>query len=224
MNQTTESEQPGSDPFAEQRQQMVMNHLRGRGLRNKRVLAAMAQVPREEFVLPSCRSRAYSDCALPIEYQQTISQPFTVAFMCEMVSPQPDERVLEIGTGSGYGAAVLSRLAAHVHTVEQIPELADSARARLQRLGFKNVTVHCADGSAGLPEEGPFDVIVVTAAAAHLPAPYEGQLTDGGRIIIPLEHGASGQSLVRFNQTDSGLVETDLGAFTFVPLIGRFAR
>ena len=145
------------------RRHMVKTQLEARGLRDARVLRAMSQIPREEFVTNGWGDAAYADGALPINCGQTISQPFTVAFMCEMAQISEGDKVLEVGTGSGYGAAVLSQLCREVHTVERIPELARQATERLQRLGYANVYVHTADGTLGLPEEAPFDAIVVTA-------------------------------------------------------------
>lgn len=207
--------------FARQRKRMVDMQLRSRGFGNQRVLAAMASVPREEFVRPKDIELAYANCPLPINYGQTISQPFTVAWMCEMVCPRPQDRVLEIGTGSGYGAAVLSLLSQHVDTVECVTELAHSAARRLQWLGYDNVTVHIADGSEGLPAEAPYDVIITTAATIALPKPFAEQLTDGGRIIIPLGAAASGQTLTLFTRKGRELISKDCGEFSFVPLVGK---
>jgi protein-L-isoaspartate(D-aspartate) O-methyltransferase len=209
--------------FAERRHRMVDIDLRERGLRDRRMLAAMSRVPREEFVPDSLRDDAYEDRPLPIGFGQTISQPFTVAFMLEALSLCGGENVLEIGTGSGYAAAILSRLARVVHTVERVPELASEAESRLQRLGCDNVHVHQCDGTLGLPEYAPFDAIVVTAAAESLPPPLRDQLTVGGRIVIPIGD-SGGQSLYRLTNSDDGLESEDLGGFAFVPLIGRYGR
>ena len=211
-----------AERFAEQRLQMVKTQLQTRGIVNERVLAAMADVPREEFVRPADVDEAYADYPLAIGHGQTISQPFTVAFMCETAAPQAHERVLEIGTGSGYGAAVLSRQADHVHTVERFPELARTAAEHLRRLGYDNVTVHVADGSQGLPENAPFDVIIVTAAAPGLPDPYVEQLADCGRIVIPLGSQSKGQSLMLFTRNGPEVHSENLGGFTFVPLVGKY--
>jgi protein-L-isoaspartate(D-aspartate) O-methyltransferase len=218
---------PDSDPesaalrSAEQRSRMVKRQLASRGISDERVLEAMREVPREEFVPQSLRNVAYDDGALPIGRGQTISQPFTVAFMCEALRVQPADALLEVGTGSGYGAAVLSRIARTVHTVERIPELAAEARQRLQRLGYHNVTVHLADGSLGVPEAAPFDGIIVTAGAERLPQAYLDQLAEGGRIVIPLGRTPHNQSMFRFTRRDSELAVDNLGGFLFVPLIGE---
>ena len=209
--------------FRALRHGMIEADLRGRGISDSRVLKAMAEVPREEFVPEALREEAYDDRPLSIGFHQTISQPYTVAFMLQSLSLRNGDTVLEIGTGSGYAAAVLSLLAVTVHTVECIPELAKTAQRRLQRLGYRNVHVHVADGSLGLPEYGPFDAIVVTAAAEELPPPYAGQLADGGRLVLPLGD-AYCQSLYRFTKDGERLVSKDLGGFVFVPLTGRYGR
>lgn len=201
------------------RQQMVDGQLRFRGLSDPRVLAAMAVVPREHFVPAELIDAAYEDGPLPIGYSQTISQPYTVAFMCEALRLRGDEQVLEIGTGSGYAAAVLSRLAAHVWTVERISPLADAARERLQRLGVRNVSVKTADGALGWPEHAPFDAIVVTAAAEELPRAYFDQLHDGGRLVIPIGPAPYGQTMYRYTRLGDELRAEALGEFSFVPLI-----
>lgn len=209
--------------FTALRHRMVEQDLEGHGINNPRVLAAMAEVPREEFVPDDLRESAYDDRALPIGFHQTISQPYTVAFMLESLRLSSRDTVLEIGTGSGYAAAVLAQLVATVHSVERIPELAQAAERRLQRLGYRNVQVHVGDGSLGLEESGPFDAIVVTAAAEVLPPPYAKQLVQGGRLVIPLGDSYS-QSLYRFTKDCEHLISEDLGGFAFVPLIGRYGR
>lgn len=181
--------QPASEAelFA-QRKTMVEEQLAapGRDIRNRRVLDAMAAVPRHEFVPKALWKFAYSDDPLPIGYGQTISQPFIVAFMTEQLDPKPTDRVLEIGTGSGYQAAVLSRLVAEVYTIEIIEPLAKRAEADLKRLGYNNVKVLAGDGYQGWPEHAPFDAIIVTCAPDRIPQPLVGQLRDGGRMIIPV--------------------------------------
>jgi protein-L-isoaspartate(D-aspartate) O-methyltransferase len=181
--------QPATEAeFTAQRKMMVEEQLAapGRDIKNRRVLDVMATVPRHEFVPKTVSKFAYSDEPLPIGYGQTISQPFIVAFMTEHLDPKPTDRVLEIGTGSGYQAAVLSRLVAEVYTIEIIEPLAKRAEADLKRLGYSNVKVVAGDGYRGWPEHAPFDAIIVTCAPDHIPQPLVGQLRDGGRMIIPV--------------------------------------
>ena len=215
----------GNDPSAEweqwkqRRQDMVSAQLQRRGIDDPRVLAAMREVPRHLFVSAAQASHAYEDRPLDIGQQQTISQPYTVAFMTQTLQLQGAEKVLEIGTGSGYGAAVLSRLAAQVFTLERLPELADAARRRLDQLGYQNVRVEHRDGILGLPEQAPFDAIVVTAGAPQLPAAYLSQLSDGGRLVIPIDHGDHQQAMYRFRRHGESHPREYLGNFMFVPLI-----
>ncbi len=176
---------PGLD-FAAQRQRMVQQQLTTRGISDARVLGAMAKVPREEFVAPESRVASYEDGPLPIGYGQTISQPYIVAFMTEQLRPKPSDRVLEIGTGSGYQAAILSELVSEVYSIEITEPLAKNAEATLQRLGYKNVHVKIGDGYKGWPEEAPFDAIIVTCAPDKVPQPLVDQLKDGGRMVIPV--------------------------------------
>jgi protein-L-isoaspartate(D-aspartate) O-methyltransferase len=199
---------------------MVEIQLRGRDITDERVLEAMLQVPREAFVPDAQQDEAYDDWPLPIGFGQTISQPYTVAFMLQALGLQGTENALEIGTGSGYAAAVLSHLARTVHTIERIPELARQAQARLQSLGYDNVQVHTADGSLGLPQQAPFDAIVVTAGAKSLPESLREQLADGGRIVIPIGQSIS-QTLYRFTRRGDQWQQENLGGFAFVPLIGQ---
>ena len=209
---------------AELRREMVETQLLPRGVDDPRVLEAMQTVPRDAFVPPAYRHLAYEDGPLPIGFGQTISQPFTVAYMAQALKLRGDEKVLEVGTGSGYGAAVLSKLARSVWTIERIPELAESARRKLAELGYENVRVITGDGSIGLPEEAPFDGIVVTAGAPRLPEGYLEQLAEGGRLVIPVG-GEGGQVLYAFTRRPDGDVSIeDLGGFVFVPLIGRHGR
>jgi protein-L-isoaspartate(D-aspartate) O-methyltransferase len=200
------------------RHNMVVNQLERRGIRDPRVLEAMEWVRREEFVPSYLQDRAYDDCALPIGLEQTISQPYTVAFMCQEARLAPGDKVLEIGTGTGYGAAVLSLLAAQVHTIERIEELADAARERLARLGYQNVHVHHRDGSLGLAEEAPFDAIVCTAGAESLPERYGSQLVEGGRLVIPIGPPAH-QEMFRLTRLGDDWQRDRLGDFGFVPLV-----
>ena len=168
------------------RHKMVADQLERRGISDPRVLEAMAWVPRHEFVPPESIAEAYDDRALSIGLDQTISQPYTVAFMCQEARISAGDRVLEIGTGSGYCAAVLSLLAREVHTVERIESLYDVARSRLAKLGYANVHCYLDDGTMGLPAEAPFDAILVAAGAESLPTAYQDQLVEGGRLIIPI--------------------------------------
>lgn len=211
-----------SRDFSELRRQLVEG-LRGRGIGDERVLSAIAEVPREAFVPEELRERAYEDRALPIGRDQTISQPFTVAFMCEALNLSGSERVLEVGTGSGYGAAVLSRLAQSVFSIERIPELAEAAQERIKQLGYGNVHVYVGDGSLGLPEEAPFDAIIVTAGAERCPAAYREQLADGGRIVIPVGAEPRRQTMMRYTLQGEGWKSEELGEFAFVPLVGKDA-
>jgi len=174
--------------FSAARQRMVQEQLSapGRDIKNRLVLEAMATVPRHEFVPETLRKFAYWDEPLPIGYGQTISQPFVVAFMTEQLNPKPTDRILEVGTGSGYQAAILSRLVAEVYTIEIIEPLAKRAEADLRRLGFLNVKVLAGDGYKGWPEHAPFDSVIVTCAPEHIPQALIDQLKDGGRMIIPV--------------------------------------
>jgi len=180
---------PQADTYRDQRLLMVAEQLRDRGIRDERVLEAMARVPRHEFVQPDQRDEAYEDHPLPIGEGQTISQPFVVAAMLEALALRPEDVVLEVGTGSGYETAVLAELVRNVYSIERIASLAERARKVLERLGYSNVTVVHGDGSQGLPEAAPFDAIVVSAAAPHLPKPLMEQLRDGGRLVIPVGSG-----------------------------------
>jgi protein-L-isoaspartate(D-aspartate) O-methyltransferase len=195
----------------------------GRNITNARVLAAMEKVPRQEFVPEQQRNRAYEDRALPIGHDQTISQPYIVAFMTEQLDPQPTDRVLEIGTGSGYQAAVLARLVAEVYTIEIIEPLAQRAEADLKRLGCTNVHVRAGDGCQGWPEAAPFDAIIVTCAPENVPPPLVEQLRDGGRIIIPV--GPLGdQELVLLRKQGEQLEQHAVLPVRFVPMTGGAQR
>ena len=177
---------PTAADLAAQRQRMVEQQLKPRGIKEERVLAAMAKVPREEFVPADARPSAYEDGPLPIGYDQTISQPYVVAFMTEQLRPKRSDRVLEIGSGSGYQAAILGELVAEIYTIEIVEPLAKSAEATLQRLGYNNVHIKVGDGYKGWPEEAPFDAIIVTCAPEKVPQPLVDQLKDGGCMVIPV--------------------------------------
>ena len=200
---------------------MVTEQLEARGIRDSAVLAAMREVPREEFVPADLAGHAYDDNPLPIGEGQTISQPYMVAYMAEALELGCADRVLEIGTGSGYAAAVLSRLVAEVHTVERIATLATTARERLGSLGYANVSVHVGDGSLGWPEHAPYNAIVVTAGAPRVPQPLLEQLVVGGRLVIPVGSHPRLQTLVRVRRVgeDDYRHESHFGVM-FVPLIG----
>ena len=201
------------------RAEMVERQLRRRGIADERVLDAMDRVPREVFVPVSLAEHAYDDGALPIGHHQTISQPFVVATICSLLSLRGTERVLDVGTGSGYQAAVLAELAAEVVTIERIPELAAEARARLQEAGYANVDVRVGDGSLGVPERAPFDAIAVAAAAPRVPSALYDQLAEGGRLVLP--RGTRwGQDLVLVVRTHEGPAERSSIPCRFVPLVG----
>jgi protein-L-isoaspartate(D-aspartate) O-methyltransferase len=206
--------------FAAQRQLMVQEQLVPRGLKNARVLAAMSKVPREEFVPADSRAASYEDGPLPIGYDQTISQPYIVAFMTEKLQPKPDHRVLEVGTGSGYQAAVLAELVADVYTIEIVEPLAKNAEATLQRLGYKNVHVKVGDGYSGWPDHAPYDAIIVTCAPNHVPQQLTDQLKDGGRMIIPVGERFA-QELYLLDKKDGRLRESAVLPVRFVPMAGE---
>ena len=209
-----------SDEYMIQRHQMVEEQIESRGVRDGRVLEAMEAVPRHEFVDREARSWAYSDAPVGIGHGQTISQPYIVALMTELLQLQGDECVLEVGTGSGYQAAVLSRLVAEVHTIEVIPELAATARATLLRLGYRNVHVHVGDGSSGWAEAAPYGGIVVAAAAPAVPLPLLEQLDEGGRMVIPVGSSGFQQLEVWTCQGQEYKREVNLPV-AFVPLRGE---
>ena len=205
----------------ELRLEMVEGQLRRRGIRDSRVLGAMLAVPRHAFVPPSYVLDAYRDQPLPIGEGQTISQPFMVASMTEILELSGSERVLEIGTGSGYQTAVLSLLAREVHTVENHQALSDSARERLKHLGYRNVHFYVGDGTLGWPEAAPFDAILVTAAAPYVPPPFLEQLAEGGRMLLPVG-SAEAQDLTRIRRRAGKITTECLYRCRFVPLIGRY--
>ncbi|HEU4322832.1 MAG TPA: protein-L-isoaspartate(D-aspartate) O-methyltransferase [Roseiflexaceae bacterium] len=201
---------------------MVRTQLMERGIQDQRVLEAMRRVPRHLFVPQDVRREAYADRALPIEQGQTISQPFVVALMAQALELRGDERVLEIGTGSGYAAAVLSLLAAEVYTVERWPDLAETAGQRLHELGYTNVHVFCSDGTDGLPAYAPFDAIAVAAASPWVPRPLREQMSLNSRLIIPVG-SRDEQMLIRLSRRDAHTTTERLSGVRFVPLIGAHA-
>ena len=203
--------------YATQRDRMVREQIAARGVDDERVLNAMRSVPRHEFISEKYRTEAYDDHPLPIGYDQTISQPYVVALMTAQLRPQPGQRVLEIGTGSGYQAAVLSGLVAEVYSIEIVEPLAKSADATLQRLGYKNVHVKAGDGYKGWPEHAPFDSIIVTCAPDHVPQPLVDQLKEGGRMVIPVGPPAA-QELYVLNKSNGQLRQSVLIDVRFVPM------
>src|SRR3990172_1629767 len=213
---------PAAEDWPSQRLAMVESQIESRGVSNRRVLEAMRTVPRHLFVPESVRAMAYADHPLPIGEGQTISQPYIVAVMTELLDPQPEDKILEIGTGSGYQAAVLSGLASHVHTIEILPSLAQQAARTLQANGYDNVTVITGDGYRGLPDDAPFDGIIVTAAPDEVPEPLLDQLEVGGRMVIPV--GTIEQELQVIERTEKGF-ETRRGLpVRFVPMTGEPRR
>lgn len=198
---------------------MVREQIAGRGIRDPRVIEAMREVPRQLFIPPAERARAYDDGPVAIGLGQTISQPYIVALMTEVVRPRPDDRVLEIGTGSGYQAAVLARVVAHVFTVELEDALAQSASAVLRELKYENITARTGNGYDGWPEHAPFDIVVVTAAPEHLPQPLIDQLKPGGRLVVPIGPRFSVQQLQLIEKDAAGAVRTmNVSPVMFVPL------
>lgn len=209
---------------ARERERMVETQIASRGIRDARVLDAMRAVLREAFVPEHLSDLAYEDGPLPIGEGQTISQPYIVALMAEAAAIGPGDRVLEIGAGSGYGAAVLSRLAGSVHAIERHGALARAAGERLGWLGYANVSIREGDGTLGWPEAAPFDAILVTAVGPEVPERLSRQLAPGGRLVMPVGRRAGGQRLLRLTRRDETVFdETDLGFVSFVPLIGAHA-
>jgi len=209
----------GADEFAQLRQRMVATQIVARDVEEPRVLAAMEKVPRHLFVPETFRAQAYEDYPLPIGESQTISQPYIVALMTSLLGLQGGEKVLEIGTGSGYQAAVLAEIAGEVYTVEILEPLAERARATLAELGYKNVHLRQGDGFAGWPEQAPFDAIVVTAAPPTVPKPLLDQLRVGGRLVIPV--GRYFQDLLVYTKTESGIEKRNVIPVRFVPMTGE---
>ncbi|MDD2804130.1 MAG: protein-L-isoaspartate(D-aspartate) O-methyltransferase [Elusimicrobiales bacterium] len=199
------------------RRQMIKDQIEARGIKDLRVLAAMDKVCRHCFVPEGMATRAYDDYPMPIERGQTVSQPYIVALMSELLALKGGEKVLEIGTGSGYQTAVLSELAAEVRTVEFFPDLADTAKARLEKLGYKNIFYRTGDGAAGWPEAGPYDAILVTCAPADVPPALPEQLKEGGRLVIPV--GPEPQELLLVKKTAAGLERSAVCSVRFVPML-----
>lgn len=210
--------------LAQAKELMLKEHLAARGINNRRVLAAFKEVPREAFVPAEMHDLAYADMPLEIGSGQTISQPYTVAFMTQLLDPKPTDIVLEVGTGSGYQAAILSRLVKKVYTIERFEELGSKAKEILRQLGYKNVEVIVGDGSRGLPGEAPFDGIIVTAGAPQIPQPLIDQLKIGGRLVIPVGEGVQEMTKITKTKTPEGLPavrQETFPGFRFVPLVGE---
>lgn len=213
------------DPYLEERLRMVKEDIASMGIENEDVLRAMRSVPRHKFVPAEYLDQAYENHPLPIGYGQTISQPYVVAWMTELLELKPGEKVLEIGTGSGYQAAVLAELGyVEVYSIEIVPELAESVEERLEKAGYTGIHLAQGDGYYGWPEETSFDAIIVTAAPDHLPAPLAAQLVEGGRMVIPIGPPGGFQTLWKFVKQDGELVAYNMGGVAFVPLIGAGAQ
>jgi protein-L-isoaspartate(D-aspartate) O-methyltransferase len=208
------------DPYEAARERMVANQLQARDITDERVLAAFRKVPRHAFVPDSYQTSAYGDFPLPIGEGQTISQPYMVAIMTQLLGLKGDEKVLEVGTGSGYQAAILGELAAEVYTIELLPELAESAEKRLDSLGYENVHVKAGDGYLGWPDAAPFDGIIITCAPEKLPQPLVEQLAIGGRLVVPLGPQHTAQMLTIYTKQDTGLAKRYEGGCYFVPMRG----
>ncbi|HPS93702.1 MAG TPA: protein-L-isoaspartate(D-aspartate) O-methyltransferase [Deltaproteobacteria bacterium] len=202
------------------RRTMVEEQLVSRGIKDQRVLSAFLEVPRHKFVEEYLKYKAYDDYPLSIGYGQTISQPYMVALMTEALAPSPQDKVLEIGTGSGYQAAILSRLCSTVYSIERVSTLASRARKTLDELGYFNIHTRIGDGTFGLPQDAPYDGIIVTAGAPHVPEALIGQLKEDGRLVIPVGD-QSIQDLKRITRTKDGIREESLGGCRFVRLIGK---
>ncbi|PKN55236.1 MAG: protein-L-isoaspartate O-methyltransferase [Deltaproteobacteria bacterium HGW-Deltaproteobacteria-14] len=206
--------------FARQREAMVRTQIAARGIRSAAVLDAMRTVPRDRFVPEALQREAYADSPLPIGHRQTISQPFVVALMTELVGAAPGKRALDVGTGSGYQAAILAEIVDHVDSIDIVCPLAEQARQRLAGLGYTNVTVRCGDAWGGWPEDERYEVIVVAAAPLEIPPPLLDQLAPGGRLVIPL--GAGAQDLILVERLPDGRLErTEITAVRFVPMTGK---
>ena len=209
------------ESYGQKRQAMIENHIKGRGIKDRRVLDIMGKIPRHLFVDEHVRDRAYGDHPLPIGEGQTISQPYVVALMTEALQLKPTDRVLEIGTGSGYQAAVLAGIVKEVYTIEIRKSLAAQAEKRLKDLGYTNVKVKYADGYFGWEEFAPFDAIIITASANHIPPPLIRQLKEGGRLILPLGSTVYYQTLTLATKRKGDLDVQQMGAVAFVPMIGE---
>ncbi len=214
---------PPKDPFAGPRRVMVERHLAARDIRDPHVLRAMSKVRRHAFVPAELSAKAYADRPLPIAHRQTISQPYIVALMTQLAHARPGAKALDVGTGSGYQAAVLAEIVDHVYSVEIVCPLADSARGRLKAEGYKNVTVRCGDGYAGWKEHAPFDLIILAAAPDHIPPALRAQLAPGGRLVLPVGDATQRLQLIERN-LDGSFTTSDQGGVLFVPMTGEARR
>lgn len=221
MPPTTQKQFSSTQDYAIPRERMVARLRERYGITDERVLEAMRRVPRHFFVPEALQSRAYGDHALPISASQTISQPYIVARMTELLAVEATGRVLEIGAGSGYQTAVLASVAAQVYAIERLGDLAREAQARISRLGIYNATVKCFDGTLGWLAHGPYDAILVAAGGPCIPGPLVAQLKVGGRLVVPVGDSRAAQRLVCVIKTAEGFVEEDHGGCAFVPLIGQ---
>jgi protein-L-isoaspartate(D-aspartate) O-methyltransferase len=210
---------PQTDKYQAMRMEMVNDQIIDRGIRNSLTIKAMEKIPRHLFVPPEYVDRAYEDNPLPIGFEQTISQPFIVAYMTEIAKPEKWKKVLEIGTGSGYQAAVLAEIVDTVYTIEIIPELAKQATARLAKMGYKNIVTKLGDGYKGWKEHAPYDIIIVTAADDHIPQPLIDQLSENGRLIMPIGSPSSAQQLVLATKKNGKIEKRKLAMVRFVPLL-----
>ena len=213
-----------ADPYVQKRQAMIENDIKGRGIKDKKVLDVMGRIPRHLFVDENLRNRAYADYPLPIGEGQTISQPYVVALMTEALRLKPADKVLEIGTGSGYQAAVLSEIVKEVYTIEIRKSLTDTAAKKLKDLGYRNVKVKYADGYFGWEEYSPFDAIIITAAANHIPPPLIKQLKEGGKLILPLGSTVYYQTLTLVTKKKGDLDVEQIAPVAFVPMTGEAER
>jgi len=218
-NQGAKPQTEAADTYEPHRQRMVTTQIEARGIKDARVLEAVRRVPRHLFVPEELRRHAYADRPLPIGHHQTISQPYIVALMTELVRPRPGKKILEIGTGSGYQAAVLAECAAEVYTIEIVPELGQQAQRLLGELGYDNVHPRIGDGFDGWPDEAPFDAMIVTAAPPQVPQPLLDQLAVGGRLVIPVGEGF--QNLIVVTRTESGFQRSTITPVRFVPMTGK---
>lgn len=208
-------------PRADERSRMVEHQIHSRGIMNPRVLGAMREIPRHIFIPPPYDQSAYNDAPLPIGNDQTISQPYIVALMTELLDPQPGDHVLEIGAGSGYQTAILSMLVQQVTTIERIPDVADLAKKNLAKLGLKNISILIGDGTRGYPDNAPYNGIVITAATPKIPQPLIDQLKDGGILVAPVGSREI-QELIMLKKIGTGIARSSHGGVRFVPLIGEY--